>query len=254
MTFFRNKLSLISIAVAILLLLVVPLAVDAASFGCAKAKTSAEKTICADQELSKLDEELGQRYAASLGATAREKDKAQLRLEQKEWLKSRDACQSALCFAESYRQRIAKLQADTPPAQSDATDGRSACRSATGTIRAKGGKPFLFYPPDKQTSSSSSYFVRSARPADSGELIVDTVLMEGEKFSIFLKNTSSGVTETLDEYVSIVNVLKIENRVVLALRPYKKYDFKKQKHVYDVYVVADGNTVHDCGSMTIKHF
>ena len=62
---------------------------QAASFDCAKARTAAEKMICADAELSKLDERMATAYTETM---ARTKDKEKLKREQKQWLKHRDEC------------------------------------------------------------------------------------------------------------------------------------------------------------------
>src|SRR3712207_1217786 len=80
--------------------LATPLTTGSASFDCANAKTVTEKTICADEELSILDEKLASRFSASLSATSSEQSKGTLRQEQRDWLKIRDACRTRACFAE----------------------------------------------------------------------------------------------------------------------------------------------------------
>ena len=61
----------------------------AASFDCSKAKNFAEKSVCADSDLSRLDDALSRIYRIAL---ERVKDKEQLRAEQRQWLAKRDAC------------------------------------------------------------------------------------------------------------------------------------------------------------------
>jgi uncharacterized protein len=83
----------------------------AASFDCGKAATPAEKAICADKELSKLDSELNDVYSTTLGLT---KDSSKLRVEQRDWLKRRDDCvrQTLKCepLPDIYRARILRVQ------------------------------------------------------------------------------------------------------------------------------------------------
>ncbi len=97
--------------IAILTLLAVPFA-SAASFNCTKAASAIEKTICADPELSKLDETLN---AAYLKAVSRVGDKALVRQWQRNWLKSPAVygCRKSDCLKPVFAQRIADLDAAT---------------------------------------------------------------------------------------------------------------------------------------------
>lgn len=77
---------------------------SAASFDCKKARTKAEKLICATPALSKADEELGRQYKAARAAT---KDAKGLRETQQRWVrKHRDTCADAACMLEAYEHRI----------------------------------------------------------------------------------------------------------------------------------------------------
>ena len=60
----------------------------AASFDCNKATTETEKAICAEPELSALDKDLGFIFKSLLKISD---DKAALKVEQRQWLQSRDA-------------------------------------------------------------------------------------------------------------------------------------------------------------------
>ena len=100
----------------------------AASFDCAKAGTAVEKMICADAELSKLDEEMATVYkpidpriadpeASFNEITAAYKqmdpyiaDPVGYRMEQRQWLKSRNACKDAVCVRQAYQTRLAALR------------------------------------------------------------------------------------------------------------------------------------------------
>lgn len=81
----------------------------AASFDCSKASTPVEKTICADAELSKLDDLLAQSYKNAL---AIQPDSAELKTHQRNWLKNvRNQCQDVACLKEAYLERLAGLKA-----------------------------------------------------------------------------------------------------------------------------------------------
>ena len=88
-------------------LLFSPLYSYGASFDCSKASTSVEKTICADPQLSDLDELLMASYKKALSNTS---GAAPLKMEQKDWLKSvRDMCQDKECLKKAYTSRLATL-------------------------------------------------------------------------------------------------------------------------------------------------
>ena len=85
-------------------------AVQAASFDCAKAQSKVEKMICADAELSKLDEDMAQAYSAAL----KETDNAGVRQNQKQWAMQRNSCTEVACVKDAYVKRIAELSSDKP--------------------------------------------------------------------------------------------------------------------------------------------
>lgn len=93
--------------ILIALVLLLTTSAQAASFDCAKAASKIEKMICADPELSKLDEEMVPFYVDAIKYTA---DPAGLKIEQRQWLKSRDACEGTDCLTKAYRSRIVALQ------------------------------------------------------------------------------------------------------------------------------------------------
>ena len=78
---------------------------NAASFDCKKAKSEVEKMICADAELSILDEHLSDLYRNILKSTAKPEDQDRIRREQKLWLRERDKCFTAPCVASQYNDR-----------------------------------------------------------------------------------------------------------------------------------------------------
>lgn len=89
------------------LLFITGMSAQAASFDCAKASTSVEKTICADSQLSELDSQLMQAYKNSLSSTA---DANLLKSQQINWLlNTRNKCTEPTCIQQVYKERIAVL-------------------------------------------------------------------------------------------------------------------------------------------------
>lgn len=77
-------------------------AAHTASFDCTKAQIKVEKKICADAELSKLDEDLTAAYAAALKTGAKA---STIRQAQKLWVKERNRCVDAACLKNTYQNR-----------------------------------------------------------------------------------------------------------------------------------------------------
>jgi len=90
---------------------------EAASFDCGKAKTSLEKTICADPNLSNLDEVLAKDYDNSMQILSVDGKKI-LRDSQRRWLRFiNDSCfkykndrGSTVCMQEMYKTRIKDMK------------------------------------------------------------------------------------------------------------------------------------------------
>jgi len=80
----------------------------AASFPCEKAQSRVEKAICADAELSQLDEFLARYYGgarAGLGSGA-----SCLAADQRRWLsETRNACTETSCLRKAYLERLAEF-------------------------------------------------------------------------------------------------------------------------------------------------
>ena len=86
-----------------------------ASFDCAKARNGVEKAICADAEVSALDEHLARYYAAARSALGRAADC--MRADQLHWLRTvRNACADAACLKRAYLERLGELDALQPGA------------------------------------------------------------------------------------------------------------------------------------------
>jgi uncharacterized protein len=78
-----------------------------ASFNCSKAGNSVEKTICASQVLSKLDEQLAEAYSSAIHVSD---NPDSLKRQQQEWLRNvRDQCQDESCLKGVYENWLAQL-------------------------------------------------------------------------------------------------------------------------------------------------
>jgi uncharacterized protein len=107
----------VSIRIGLLLVSLWSAAAAGASFPCEKAQSRIEKAICADAEVSDLDEYLGRYYSAARAAV-REAAPC-LVADQKQWLSSvRNACQDAACLKKAYLERLGELHAIQPGASS----------------------------------------------------------------------------------------------------------------------------------------
>ncbi|WP_319577449.1 lysozyme inhibitor LprI family protein [uncultured Desulfobacter sp.] len=94
--------------VVVISIFITAIIADAASFDCKKAGTLIEHTICNDEKLSELDEELARAYKNAKQYT----DKEMLRKEQINWIKTkRAACKDVECLRNTYSQRIKELNA-----------------------------------------------------------------------------------------------------------------------------------------------
>ena len=84
------------------------------SFDCSKAAGSIEQMICKDDALSTLDYKMAEVYSAASKKAVNEHPPV-LRAEQRGWIKGRNDCWKSEdereCVEESYRRRIAELQA-----------------------------------------------------------------------------------------------------------------------------------------------
>jgi uncharacterized protein YecT (DUF1311 family) len=89
-------------------------AAPAGSKACAAQPTPADREICADPELRRLQRELRQAYAKALDA---HQDRALLRQRQLAWRSDRDTVSDPLRLARLYEQRIRKLNAATAEAR-----------------------------------------------------------------------------------------------------------------------------------------
>ena len=115
-----------------------------AGFDCAGATTAAEKIICADAGLSKLDEELAVSYRKTL-ASLDEVNQKRLVAEQRAWLRSsRSLCDDAACLRRAYDTRAKLLQ-----------NCVGACVDLSETYAANGDSHFLMTMRDSNARDQS---------------------------------------------------------------------------------------------------
>lgn len=92
---------------ALLLTLSITAFADGPAFNCTKASSKVEKMICADPTLSSADSVNADMYKEALQTTDTQN---RVKQEQRQWLKSRNACQTADCIAKAYDTRYNQLQ------------------------------------------------------------------------------------------------------------------------------------------------
>ena len=78
-----------------------------ASFDCAKARTTAEKLVCADAGLSKADEEMAARYtkALALASSSAPEEVKDLKADQRVWVRETQDCKDRPCLTAAYAER-----------------------------------------------------------------------------------------------------------------------------------------------------
>jgi uncharacterized protein YecT (DUF1311 family) len=82
--------------------------IHAASFDCSKATSEVEKIICANDELSRLDDSLMKAYQRVLDRTRKKEEMIE---SQNQWLENeRNECQDAKCIRKAYEMRINELR------------------------------------------------------------------------------------------------------------------------------------------------
>ncbi len=102
---------------------------EAASFDCAKARTTLEKTICNDSALNDADARLGKVYSQLRKSLSKSQAK-KLKREQRAWLKQRTrVCSSGNsgCLLSLYESRIADLSSGSSSESSRSGDKSNAC-------------------------------------------------------------------------------------------------------------------------------
>jgi ankyrin repeat protein/uncharacterized protein YecT (DUF1311 family) len=114
----------------LLTLATTPTLLGAASFDCTKARSDVEKLICADDELSRLDEAVANAYEAAKTASWPSVRPVH---DQRGWLVQRNACRDRRCVKSVYENRLRDLQS----ARDDTARANENLKSQSETIRLK---------------------------------------------------------------------------------------------------------------------
>lgn len=108
-----------------MLLTLVSVHSNATSFDCTKAASFAEKSICTDSALSRLNEQLNSEYVRALDAA---QNKGQVRQDQRDWLRLRNNCKTASCLTASMTDRLRALSRTKVDQPSSAPPSVAAAR------------------------------------------------------------------------------------------------------------------------------
>lgn len=149
-------------------LLAIGAAASAASFDCAKASTTIEKTICSDERLSELDAQLGQSYKKSFS----DQEKAEaVKTAQRIWIAVvRNKCQDTTCLKRAYAERIKDLDGPAPLVIAQPVEHRTEVISVdapASSHRATKAK-LPSSPPASQLVSDAGVSVAEKSRADEG--------------------------------------------------------------------------------------
>jgi len=110
----------------------------AASFDCAKAGTTVEHLICNNNEVSRLDERLAERYIHAQEYVA---SKEIIKKEQRSWLKIRNTCVDVPCLIMSYEERIESLDKAIVKVETDKNSDDLVSKDAF--VVGYGSNPYL---------------------------------------------------------------------------------------------------------------
>ena len=130
-----RRLAVIVLSTIFLFFLSHAACVSAASFDCGKAGTAVEKMICADPELSQLDEVLWSEYRKALNNTS---EPIALKHKQKQWLKEREVCSNRLCIKGKYSAQLLYLFKLNSPVS------KAVIAESTQAPSVKPMKPYVF--------------------------------------------------------------------------------------------------------------
>lgn len=128
----KQLLKHLTSAIVVLWMVALASSVHATSFDCGKASTSVENAICADAELSDLDEFLSSLYRRALDSSGTAHD---IKSSQRTWIRIRNACRDKACLKDAYTKRIDELTTlSSPVSRQTATMQTISEPDGTGTL------------------------------------------------------------------------------------------------------------------------
>lgn len=199
-----------------------------ASFDCTKAKTNIEKMICADPELSALDENLSKVFKESLKSAD---DKEQLKKEQFAWMKERNLCKDNACSKKSYKSRTAELKVfltDNPKSESDVNlvhanivkaYFKTLCyhRSNTATYQVRYISAEEDTPVTNRCTFANGETVYIDYSSDQPSEQEECGATPKQDFNLWIGNKKVISNELLTQqcnYVSVIKSIKIQNNII----------------------------------------
>ena len=160
---------------------------QAASFDCKKARSEDEKAICANPELSKLDEDLAAAFKSTLALMSGDAKRiAIFRKDQAAWVKERDRCGgTASCLKNEYVRRIRWLSS---PAHQYAGEWRASKAKITFHVNSSDGLIYVMLVPDKTKSNDQQDMIFMSNngkfsPAKQNKTGEDQIIITSIQFS-----------------------------------------------------------------------
>lgn len=142
----------------------------AASFDCEKARTDVEKKICADSELSHLDDQLEQAYQI---ASRTAPNAVILRDDQRNWLAARNRCSDKECLRNAYSRRLKALSYFQP----ESFEPKAWVARREQTIKAiLGGKRLYNFPGKSFDTPFCHQFMEDVKSLHGMEIIAPEVI------------------------------------------------------------------------------
>ncbi len=183
---------------------------SAASFDCAAASSTLEKTICADSQLSKADEEMAKAFAKQKDSLDAEKTRTLLK-EQRAWLKQRtDNCAATdvACLRALYNERIDALNPGNSNIVPFVVDNPSSFQGIRGTC----GFTELRLPQNAVLYAAGEY---TGRPLD---VQIDQSGHQATQFDVIVNSPDKPVALLLGAYEpSIWNIGWTQGTRILAV-------------------------------------
>jgi uncharacterized protein len=159
----------------------------AAGFDCRKARTEDEKAICANAELSKLDDEMTAAFKTASGPMSGDARRiSAFRRDQADWVKERGRCGGTVtCLKSEYASRIRWLR---NPAHQYAGVWHARNAMLTFHVQKEGGQLYVALWPDRKKSAEQQDMVfmtidgkfSPARQNPAGE---DQIIIASPQFS-----------------------------------------------------------------------
>jgi uncharacterized protein len=161
---------------------------QAASFDCRKARSEDEKAVCANSELSKLDEDMAAAYKGAAALMAGDNRRIALfRKDQADWVKERGRCgDTASCLKEEYARRIRWLR---NPAHQYTGEWAAGKAKITFHVQSSDGLLYVALYPDKSKSNEQQDMIFMTiggrfSPAKQNKTGEDQIIIAPPQFSL----------------------------------------------------------------------